>query len=160
MGTTSGGAGRVVPAMNMRLTVIAIIVAFVGAGITWMLISSADPDGGAKGKVFVTKSGLEYVEETVGSGKVAERGRTVVFHFTAVVKDKLIGSSHEDNKPVRMVLGKKEKGIPPVFHEGIAGMKEGGVRRLAAPPQLANVPEHLVPPDEPILFKLELLKVE
>ncbi|MBI1832773.1 MAG: FKBP-type peptidyl-prolyl cis-trans isomerase [Planctomycetes bacterium] len=143
------------------MTVIAIVVAFVGAGITWMLISSADPDSGGKGKAFVTRSGIKVVEEKIGPGKVAEPGRTVTFHFTVWDGNgDPIGTTH-GKKPVTFVLGKKQQGIPPAWHEGIAGMKEGGARELIVPPKLALSPgEDAIPPDEALTFKIELLKVQ
>ncbi|MBM3995212.1 MAG: hypothetical protein FJ303_13820 [Planctomycetes bacterium] len=143
--------------MNTRLTVIAIIVAFVGAGITWMMISSSEPELGVKGKVYVTKSGLKFMDEAIGDGKIAERGRKVTIHVTVLDAD---GNPQARSKePIIFVVGKKTNDIPPAWHEGVTGMKEKGVRQIQSPAAL-NDPGEAFVPDGDVIFRITLLKVE
>src|SRR5262245_42057936 len=85
-----------------------------------------------KEKVVETESGkhvLKYIDEKVGTGKEAKKGDMVEVHYTGRFKDgKKFDSSLDRGKPFVFELGagKVIKG----WDEGVAGMKEGGKRKL------------------------------
>jgi len=119
--------------------------------------------GGGKGdgKVITTKSGLKYIDVKIGDGKVAAAGDKVTVHYTGRLKDgKKFDSSLDSGKPFPFPLGagKVIKG----WDEGVAGMKEGGKRKLIIPPDLGYGAEGfppVIPPNAELHFDVELLTV-
>lgn len=108
-----------------------------------------------------TKSGLTYEDQTVGTGKEAKSGDTVDVHYTGWLKDGTkFDSSVDRGKPFSFALGigRVIKG----WDEGVAGMKEGGKRKLTIPPNLgygAGGAGGVIPPNAELTFDVELLKV-
>jgi peptidylprolyl isomerase len=142
------------------------IALFVFAIVGWMIADTngADKkDDKKKEEVITTKSGLKYVEQKVGDGKVAKAGDTVSVHYTGTLTNgKKFDSSRDRDKPFEFPLGagKVIKG----WDEGVAGMKEGGKRKLIIPPELAygnrDVGNGLIPANSTLIFEVELLKVK
>ncbi len=142
----------------------ALLVMLVLAGLALMIAST---DGGDKTKeeekVITTKSGLKYVERKVGTGKEAKKGDTVSVHYTGTLTSgKKFDSSLDRGDPFVFELGagKVIKG----WDEGIAGLKEGGKRKLIIPPDLAygnkDVGNGLIPANSTLIFEVELVKVK
>ncbi len=122
-----------------------------------------DADVGAKkdGDVVITKSGLKYLDVKVGDGKVAKKGDNVTVHYTGTFKDgKKFDSSVDRNEPFPFVLGRGE--VIKGWDEGVAGMKEGGKRKLIIPSDLAYGPKGRggIPPNTDLFFEVDLLKVK
>jgi peptidylprolyl isomerase len=143
---------------------IILIVMLVLAGVSLMI---ADTDAGDKDKkeekVVTTKSGLKYVEQKVGSGVAAKAGDTVEVHYTGTLTDgKKFDSSRDRNKPFAFPLGQGK--VIKGWDEGVAGMKEGGKRKLIIPANLAygdrEVGNGLIPANSTLIFEVELLKVK
>jgi FKBP-type peptidyl-prolyl cis-trans isomerase len=109
-----------------------------------------------------TTSGLSYTDETVGSGKEAKAGNTVDVHYTGWLKDGTkFDSSKDRGTPFSFQLGAGR--VIKGWDEGIAGMKEGGRRRLVIPADLAYGARGaggLIPPNAELTFEVELLKVK
>ena len=109
-----------------------------------------------------TKSGLKYLDETVGIGEEAKAGNQVSVHYTGTLKDgKQFDSSRTRNQPFAFKLGagKVIKG----WDEGVAGMKVGGKRKLIIPSDLAYGKQgagNVIPPDAELTFDVELLGVK
>ncbi|HYT87814.1 MAG TPA: FKBP-type peptidyl-prolyl cis-trans isomerase [Gemmataceae bacterium] len=126
-----------------------------------LLVQMAEQTIGGEKKVITTKSGLKYIDEKVGNGKEAKAGHTVEVHYTGWLKDgKKFDSSVDRGKPFSFKLGagKVIKG----WDEGVAGMKEGGKRKLIIPPDLAYGERGaggVIPPNAELTFDVELLKV-
>ena len=118
-------------------------------------------DKDKKGKVVKTKSGLQYEDLKVGTGKVAAKGDIVTLHYTGWLADgKKFDSSLDRKKPIRFQLGARK--VIPGWEEGLQGMKEKGKRKLIIPPELAygaegRPPE--IPKNATLTFEVELLKV-
>jgi PhoPQ-activated pathogenicity-related protein len=111
----------------------------------------------------VTASGLRYADEAAGTGAAAKPGDTVEVHYTGTFKDgKKFDGSRDANEPYRFKLGAAE--VIKGWDEGITGMKVGGKRRLAVPPELAygkkGSRDGVIPPDTELSFEVELMAIK
>jgi peptidylprolyl isomerase len=114
-----------------------------------------------KEKVITTKSGLKYVDQKVGTGKEAKKGDIVAVHYTGTLKSgKKFDSSLDRDEPIVFPLGIGK--VIPGWDEGIAGMKEGGKRKLIVPPDLGYGPsgQGPIPPNSELHFDVELVGVK
>lgn len=106
-----------------------------------------------------TASGLQYVEEVVGTGATPKTGQTVVVHYTGTLESgKKFDSSRDRNQPFEFTLGVGQ--VIKGWDEGISTMKVGGKRKLTIPPQLgygARGAGGVIPPNATLLFDVELL---
>jgi peptidylprolyl isomerase len=123
--------------------------------------------GEAEGKELVSSAtGLQYVDLVVGDGPGPQPGQTCVTHATGRLLDgSVFWSSREPArdgavKPFEFPLG-RGRAIPG-FDQGVAGMKVGGVRRMAIPPQLGygEGGAGRIPPNATLIFDVELLEVK
>lgn len=109
-----------------------------------------------------TESGLFYKIETQGSGKKAEKGKTVSVHYTGMFADgRIFDSSHSRNQPIEFPLGMGH--VIPGWDEGIALLNEGGKAKLVIPSHLAYGSAGaggVIPPNATLLFDVELVKVK
>jgi FKBP-type peptidyl-prolyl cis-trans isomerase len=112
--------------------------------------------------IITTLSGLKCVELKVGEGKTAKAGDTVEVHYTGTLSDgKKFDSSRDRNEPFTFDLGKGK--VIKGWDEGVAGIKEGGKRKLIIPPELGygkSGAGKVIPPDATLIFEVELLKVK
>ena len=141
----------------MKLIAIACL-AF--AAVAWMTSGS---EGGDKKKEVTTKSGLKYIDEKVGDGKEAKAGDTVSVHYTGTLTNgKKFDSSRDRGKPFEFPLGAGR--VIKGWDEGVAGMKEGGKRKLTIPADLAygsrEIGDGLIPANSTLIFEVELVKVK
>ena len=103
----------------------------------------------------------------VGSGATAAAGGTLTVHYTGWLYE----ASRPDQKgvPFDSSLGTEGLTFPlgagrviAGWDQGVAGMREGGIRRLVIPPSLGygasrNGP---IPPSSTLVFEIELLNVQ
>jgi FKBP-type peptidyl-prolyl cis-trans isomerase len=116
-------------------------------------------------KVIKTDKGsftLKYVDLVEGKGTEAKSGNPVEVHYTGwLVQGKKFDSSVDRKQPFKFTVGAGM--VIKGWDEGVAGMKEGGKRRLTIPPELAygnkDVGGGLIPPNSTLIFEVELLKV-
>jgi FKBP-type peptidyl-prolyl cis-trans isomerase FkpA len=110
---------------------------------------------------LMTDSGLKYEDTTVGDGAVASKGQTVSVHYTGWLENGTkFDSSKDRNDPFEFKLGAGQ--VIRGWDEGVAGMKVGGVRRLAIPPQLGYGDRGaggVIPPKATLIFEVELLSI-
>jgi peptidylprolyl isomerase len=148
----------------MKFLIITLLV-FAAVGV---MIAGADgndkkKEDSKKEEVITTKSGLKYVDQKVGDGKVAKAGDTVSVHYTGTLTNgKKFDSSLDRKEPFEFKLGAGM--VIKGWDEGVAGMKEGGKRKLIIPPDLAygnrEVGKGLIPANSTLIFEVELLRVK
>jgi peptidylprolyl isomerase len=105
---------------------------------------------------------LKMEDVKVGTGKEAVAGKRVTVHYTGTLTDgKKFDSSLDRKQPFSFNLGKGE--VIQGWDQGVAGMKEGGKRKLTIPSHLGYGERgagSVIPPNATLLFDVELLKVE
>ncbi|WP_026224966.1 FKBP-type peptidyl-prolyl cis-trans isomerase [Methyloversatilis thermotolerans] len=108
---------------------------------------------------ITTESGLIIEDTTPGTGNEAAAGQVVSVHYTGWLTDgRKFDSSKDRNQPFSFQLGAGQ--VIRGWDEGVAGMKEGGVRKLTIPPQLgygARGAGGVIPPNATLVFEVELL---
>jgi FKBP-type peptidyl-prolyl cis-trans isomerase len=108
-----------------------------------------------------TPSGLYVQDLKVGDGAEAVAGEIVQVHYTGwLMSGEKFDSSLDRGAPFPFQLGAGR--VIPGWDEGVAGMLEGGRRKLVIPPELAygerGYPP-VIPPDATLVFEVELLQV-
>ncbi len=116
------------------------------------------------GEVIKTASGLQYQDQVIGTGAVAQAGQTVSVQYTGTLADgKKFDSSYDHGtEPFSFQLGAGQ--VIKGWDEGVAGMKVGGKRVLVIPASLGygsqNVGNGLIPPNSTLIFEVELVGVK
>jgi peptidylprolyl isomerase len=108
-------------------------------------------------------SKLETEDIVKGKGKVAKKGDSVTVQYVGVLYDdgSEFDASWNRNEPFPFDLGAGM--VIPGWDEGVAGMKEGGRRKLIIPPDLAYGPQGqppTIPANATLVFVVDLLTVE
>ena len=123
---------------------------------------SGNESSASEGKEVTTSSGLQYIDQVVGTGETAKAGQTVSVHYTGwLTNGKKFDSSVDRGQPFsfRLGVGQVIKG----WDEGVQGMKIGGKRKLTIPSNLgygARGAGGLIPPHATLVFDVELLGVQ
>jgi len=134
----------------------------LAAGFLMTLTACEAQDKKDEPKVVTTKSGLKYQELKEGTGNTAKAGDTVEVHYTGWLKDgKKFDSSVDRKQPFSFKLGAGM--VIKGWDEGVAGMKEGGKRKLIIPSDLAYGADGrppVIPKDAELTFEVELLKIK
>ena len=137
----------------------------------FFLSCSKDPE------IVIMKSGLKYLDETVGKGRVAKDGDLISINFRGwIIKDatnlfsdweadstmlhNLIADSYRSGRSFKFVLG--EGAFVKGTEEGIVGMQPNGKRIIIIPSELAYGKEGVgpIPPNSDLKFTIELLEVK
>ena len=96
----------------------------------------------------------------VGTGKEAYSSSYVTVHYIGRLKNGVkFDSSRDRKKPFEFNLGARE--VIRGWDKGIVGMKEGGIRKLTIPPEMAYGEKATgsIPANSTLIFEVELLKV-
>lgn len=119
-------------------------------------------------KMITTPSGLNYVDEVLGTGAEAKAGQTVTVHYTGWLLDesaankrgKKFDSSKDRGDPFQFPLGGGR--VIKGWDEGVQGMKVGGKRILTIPASIgygARGAGGVIPPNATLIFEVDLLAV-
>jgi FKBP-type peptidyl-prolyl cis-trans isomerase len=98
-----------------------------------------------------------------GYGPVSKIGDEMSLAYTARTKSsgEVIASTRDWSVPFRVRLG--EKGVLPGLARALEGLRAGTMARIEIPPALAygkdGIPGSSVPPDETLVFEVEILGV-
>lgn len=116
-----------------------------------------EPTGG----LIATRSGLAYEDLKRGTGMEVGPGQTAVVHYVGTLEDGTqFDSSRDRGTPFSFRVGAGH--VIRGWDEGVVGMREGQVRRLRIPPDLAygvrGAPPK-IPPNATLWFEVELLEV-
>ena len=119
-------------------------------------------DHSADAKPMADVKELQKTDIKVGSGKEAKAGDTVTVHYRGTLTDGTkFDASYDRNQPLDFTLGTGR--VIQGWDQGVAGMKEGGKRKLVIPGDLAYGPNpppgSPIPPNATLVFEVELLKV-
>ncbi len=116
------------------------------------------PAAQTSGKKLTTVSALKKEDLKIGTGKEAKSGDRVTVNYRGTLTDGTMFD--ESSEPFKFNLGAGE--VIKGWDQGVAGMKEGGKRRLSVPGALAygpNSPTPKIPPNATLMFDVELVKV-
>lgn len=107
-----------------------------------------------------TESGLKYTIVREGAGARPSASDNVTVHYTGVLTDgKVFDSSVERGQPATFPLNRVIGG----WTEGLQLMQEGGVAVFYIPSNLGygenGTPDGSIPPNAPLIFEVELIKV-
>lgn len=105
---------------------------------------------------------LEIKDLVVGKGAEAKAGDTVKVHYvgTLLNGEEFDASKKHGDQPFQFDLGRGR--VIKGWDEGVAGMKEGGKRKLTIPPHLgygARGAGAKIPPNSTLVFEVELIEV-
>ena len=106
-------------------------------------------------------SELKIEDTEVGTGDLAESGKSVSVHYTGKLEDGTVfDSSHKRGTPITFTLGMGQ--VIKGWDEGIAGLRVGGKRTLTIPSDMgygAQGAGKLIPPHATLIFDVELMDV-
>ena len=97
----------------------------------------------------------------IGNGAQATAGATISVHYTGtLLNGTKFDSSLDQGTPFSFTLGVGQ--VIPGWDQGVQGMRVGGTRKLTIPSSLAygERGQGSIPPNSPLVFKVELLAVE
>lgn len=103
---------------------------------------------------------LQVEEVSVGEGEEAISGTKVTVHYTGTFEDGREFDSSRGRGPFTFRLGGGQ--VIKGWDLGVAGMKEGGTRKLVIPSHLgygSRGAGNAIPPDTTLCFEVELLSV-
>lgn len=113
-------------------------------------------------QAVTTPSGLQYIDQQVGTGESPTRGQTVIVHYTGTLEDGTkFDSSRDRNSPFSFKIGVGQ--VIKGWDEGVGSMKVGGVRTLIIPSDLAYGSRGaggVIPPNATLIFDVELLDIQ
>src|SRR5919204_1647475 len=132
------------------------------AGACLLLLAGCGQSQSPGGNKEVTTSdGLQYTDDQVGTGAVAEAGKNVSVHYTGwLMNGTKFDSSRDRGQPFTFPLGAGR--VIKGWDEGVAGMRVGGKRTLTIPPDLGYGARGTgpIPPNSTLKFEVELLDVK
>lgn len=152
--------------MNKQLILFIVAVVIIGILVILGYQTSSTPEGDAQNQAASVISSLSagnplVIEDiVVGTGAEAVSGGAVTVHYVGTLVDGTVfDSSLSRGEPFTFNLGVGE--VIPGWEQGVAGMKEGGKRRLYIAPELAYGAQAVgpIPANSALIFEVELVSV-
>ncbi len=148
-----------------RIIIAVLAIGLIGLGI-WSInqngnqVQSANI-GELSENMTTTNSGLQYEDLESGEGAAAKAGDFVSVHYTGWLTDGTkFDSSLDRNEPFNFQLGSGM--VIRGWDEGVAGMQEGGRRKLVIPADLgygSRGAGGVIPPGATLIFEVELIAI-
>ena len=144
----------------IRFKWFALMSLALGLGALSGAIAASDP-------VFETlEGGIKARTLAEGTGPAAQAGQVATIQFVAWldeggVRGRELYSTYREARPVSFVVGTDR--VMPAWNAAVQGMQPGGKRMLLVPAAMGYGTEGvqgLVPADAPLVFQIELLKIE
>jgi FKBP-type peptidyl-prolyl cis-trans isomerase len=112
------------------------------------------------GSMTRTASGMYYSDLVVGTGAVAQSGKTVGVYYKGSLPNGRVFDSLSSGTPFSFKLG--TRAVIPGFDEGITGMKVGGKRLMVIPPSLGYGDREAgsIPANSILVFEVTLVSVQ
>lgn len=122
--------------------------------------TDANKGNGKDSTYMQTPTGLRYAVVKEGTGKQPAATDTVTVHYTGMLTNgQVFDSSISRGEPATFPLNR----VIPGWTEGLQTMKEGGITEFYIPSDLGygpnGTPDGSIPPNAPLIFRVELLKV-
>jgi peptidylprolyl isomerase len=112
------------------------------------------------GQPTTTATGLQFIDEKIGTGAQPQATQRVVVHYTGYLDNGTVfDSSVQRGQPAEFPLN----GVIPGFREGISTMKVGGKRRLIIPASLGYGEKGsppVIPANARLTFDVELISIK
>jgi peptidylprolyl isomerase len=150
----TNGASATATALTAGATTVTVTETESGKTATLPLVVFPAP-------IITTESGLQYQDLVIGTGRSPVLGKRVAVYYVGTFKDGTVFDSRQrPAAPFIFTIGVGQ--VIRGWDEGVAGMREGGKRKLFVPAELAygETGQGPIPPNTPIDFEVELLEIE
>ena len=106
---------------------------------------------------------MELVDTLIGPGELpCQTGMTVVVQYVGrLAESKEVFDKSPKDRPFHFKLG-QDSGVIRGWHVGIAGMRVGGTRKFAIPPEKAYGKRGMcpiIPPNATLIFNVRLIDI-
>ncbi|MFY9558581.1 MAG: FKBP-type peptidyl-prolyl cis-trans isomerase [Blastocatellia bacterium] len=139
-----------------------VITAVAVVAVLFLVLSGGEKSIPASGIEPISDSGLQIVDEVIGTGESPKPRQNVTVHYTGTLEDgRKFESSVDRNEPLTFQIGTGS--VIKGWDDGIMTMKVGGKRKLIIPPSLgygATGRPPMIPPNATLIFEIELLGVK
>jgi FKBP-type peptidyl-prolyl cis-trans isomerase len=149
---------------NQRLLIggiVLVVVVLIGY-FAFTALQNRNNTSGGSGQATTTSSGMQIIDEVVGTGQEAKTGDTVSVNYTGWLADGTkFDSSYDRNQTFDFTLGSGN--VIKGWDEGVVGMKVGGKRKLIIPPDLgygASGFPPVIPANATLTFEVELVAIK
>lgn len=154
-------------AVTVAVVVVAVFIFLGYFGIGSMQQEPSVPQGVSAAQDLlndISKTGkvtqLAVIDTAAGTGEEAKSGDTVTVNYIGVLPDGTVfdaSQNHGQSFTFTLGAGQVIKG----WDQGLVGMKVGGTRLLAIPPELAYGAQAIgaIPANSSLIFQVELVSI-
>lgn len=139
-----------------------LIVTALSLALATPVFAAKKAKGEAKKSASAKVEKLKVTDLIAGKGTAAKDGDKLTVHYTGWLLDgKKFDSSKDSGSPFSFTLGGHQ--VIQGWDQGMVGMKVGGKRELLIPSNMAYGERGaggVIPPNSPLKFEVELLKIE